>query len=80
MNYLLLTIIFQEEDDGRWTAECKELDTASFGNTIEGSRQNIEEAICLHLNTLKDVGELDRFLKENNIKISKTKPKIKILL
>jgi len=38
--YIKLSVIFHKEDDGRWTAECKELGTASFGNTIEEAQTN----------------------------------------
>jgi len=65
--YIILTVIFQEEKDC-WTAECRELGTASFGDTFEEARDNITDAIELHLDELEAVGECGRFLKENNIK------------
>lgn len=72
-HYIILTIILKEEDDGRWTAECKELGTATFGDTFEETRENIKEAVLLHLNALRKVGERERFFRENGIKI-KTRP------
>lgn len=75
MQYVFLTIIFQKEQDGRWTAECKELGTATFGNSFEDAQQKIEEAICLHLDTLEEVGEVERFFKENNIKVIAKRPR-----
>ena len=72
--YIILTTILRQEDD-IWSAECKELGTASCGDTFEEARANLREAIGLHLNTLEDVGECERFLKENNIKTYTNIPK-----
>ena len=71
--YIVLTIIFKPEDE-IWTAECQELGTATFGDTLEEAKNNIEEAISLHLDTLKDVGERTRFFEEHNIKIHHHRP------
>ncbi|MBN2088935.1 type II toxin-antitoxin system HicB family antitoxin [candidate division KSB1 bacterium] len=78
--FIKLFVVFQkEEDSGRWTAECKELGTASFGNTIEEAIANIEEAICLHIEGLYEVGELERFFHENNINVySKRMPLVNV--
>ncbi len=75
MQYVFLTIVFQKEEDGRWTAECKELGTATFGSSFEDTQQKIEEAICLHLYTLEEVGEVERFFKENNIRVIAKRPR-----
>jgi len=66
---LRLMVKIQEETDGRFTAECIELGTATYGNTFEEANEAIIEAIKLHLDTLAEVGELKNFLKENNVKI-----------
>ena len=69
-SFVLLTVIFyKEEGDERWQAECRELGTASYGDTFEDTRERIAEAIELHLNTLEEVGERERFFKERKIKI-----------
>ncbi|MFQ5864556.1 MAG: type II toxin-antitoxin system HicB family antitoxin [bacterium] len=73
--YSRLTVIFEKQDDGRWTATCGELGTATFGNSLQDAQNKIGEAICLHLNTLEDVGERERFLKENNITLYDKSPK-----
>lgn len=65
--YVRLTVVFEKQNDDRWTANCKELGTATFGESFQDAVEKIEEAICLHLNTLEEVGERERFLKENNI-------------
>jgi len=69
--YIQLTVRFEEQNDGRWTAECEELGTATFGHSLQEARDNIEDAICVHLNTLEEVGERDRFFEENDIVVSK---------
>ena len=72
--YVKLTVIIKQEDDV-WTAECSELGTATFGETFEEVRENIQEAVCLHLNTLEDASERERFFKKNNIKLFKHIPR-----
>jgi predicted RNase H-like HicB family nuclease len=71
--FIILTAIYKREE-GVWTAECKELGTATFGHTFEEAEADLEEAIFLHLNTLEEVGECERFLNENNIVIYQDKP------
>lgn len=65
-DYVVLTIIFKPEDEV-WTAECQELGTATFGDTYEETKDNIKEAISLHLDALDEVGERARFFKEHGI-------------
>jgi len=71
--YIVLTVFFKQDEDV-WTAKCQELGTATFGDTFEEAKLNIEEAIKVHLSTLEDVGEIDRFFRENNIKIYSHRP------
>ena len=72
--YIRLTAIFIKEEDGRWTAECKELGTGTFGDSFEDVKMQLEEAIELHLNTLEELGEREQFFQDNNIKIYPAKP------
>jgi predicted RNase H-like HicB family nuclease len=64
--YILLTLLFRREGDV-WTAECKELGTASFGDTFEEAVETIKDMVKLHLDALEDVGERERFLRENHV-------------
>lgn len=77
--YIELTVIFEQEDDGRWAAECRELGTATFGDNFETTKADIIDAIELHLKTLTEVGEINRFFKENGIKV-KHKPSTNLKL
>ena len=72
--YILLTLLFRREGDV-WTAECKELGTASFGDTLEEAIESIKDMVKLHLDALEDVGERERFLRENHVTVYDGKPK-----
>jgi len=72
--YILLTFEFHKEGR-RWTALCKELGTATFGRSVTEAETRLQEAVVLHLSTLDDVGESERFFKEHNIQFHSTKPK-----
>ncbi len=72
--YVVLTLKFHRAGK-RWTAYCEELGTATFGRSLPEADKRIKEAVSLHLNTLEEVGERDRFFKEHNIELYRTKPK-----
>ena len=74
--YIIVTVIYRKEGR-RWTAQCVELGTATFGRSLNEAKRRIDEAISLHLNTLEDVNERERFFKEHNIIFYFTKPKPK---
>jgi predicted RNase H-like HicB family nuclease len=72
--YIALTYQFYK-DGRRWVGVCKELGTSTFSRSLPEVEKQLEEAVCLHLNTLEDVGERERFFQENNIKLYSVKPK-----
>jgi predicted RNase H-like HicB family nuclease len=72
--YVVLTLKFQKQGR-RWTALCEELGTATFGRSLPEADQRLKEAILLHLNTLEDVGERERFFKEHHIQLYQEKPR-----
>ncbi len=72
--YIIVTCIFKKEDN-RWTGNCKELGTVSFGRSISEAAKHMKEAIELNLNTLEDVGERERFFRDNNVSFHTQKPK-----
>jgi len=74
--YIIVTFNIQQEDDV-WTAHCEELGTATFGHSREEALERLKEAVELHLNTLEDVGERERFFEENGIKTYTYKPRTK---
>ncbi|MFA5308707.1 MAG: hypothetical protein WC370_04375 [Dehalococcoidales bacterium] len=71
--YVVLTLKFHKQGK-RWTALCEELGTATFGRSLPEADQRIKEAVLLHLNTLDDVGERERFFKEHDIQVHQDKP------
>lgn len=73
-SYIILNGKFRKEGR-RWVARCDELGTSTFGRSIREADEHLKEAILCHLNTLGDVGERERFFKENNIIFHKIKPK-----
>ena len=72
--YVVLTYKFREVNR-RWTAYCEELGTATFGRSLPEAEKKLEEAVWLHLNTLEEVGERERFLKEHKIVLYHDEPK-----
>lgn len=72
--YIVVTFKFKQEGQ-KWTACCVDLGTATFGSTFEEAQKRIEEAVLLHLNTLEECGERERFFREHNIKIYPHKPR-----
>ena len=71
--YIVLTLAFKKEDR-RWLARCEELGTATFGRSLPEADRRIKDAVLLHLNTLEDVGECERFLKEHHIEYHHIRP------
>lgn len=72
--YIVLTYKFSR-DGKRWTAYCEELGTAAFGRSLPEAEKRLKEAVWLHLNTLEDVGERERFFREHGIKLHLIKPR-----
>jgi hypothetical protein len=75
--YIVLTLKFKKENK-RWTAYCEELGTASYGRSLPEADKRLKEAVKLHIQTLEDVGERQRFFKENGIKFYTARPTEKI--
>lgn len=71
--YVVLTYKFRKIDK-RWTAYCEELGTATFGRSLPEAEKRLKEAVLLHLDTLEDVREHERFFRENNIHVHEVKP------
>jgi hypothetical protein len=65
--FVILTMAFRQEGR-RWTGECLELGTATYGRTLKQASDELHELVTLHLNALEDVGEGDRFFREHGIR------------
>lgn len=65
---VILTGVIEQEDN-QFVAYCRELGTSSCGDTVQEAIHNLDEAIEVHLNGLTETGELQRFLRERNVRI-----------
>lgn len=72
--YITLTLEFQQEGH-RWIGVCKELGTSTYSRSLPETEKQLKEAVFLHLNTLEDIGERERFFKEHGIEIHHIRPK-----
>ena len=77
--FIIVTGEFHK-DNRRWTAECLELGTATFGRSLVQAEERLLEAIVTQLNTLEDVGEIKNFFSEHDIKIHTKVPKTYTIL
>ena len=71
--YIIVTFLFYKEGN-RWVGQCKELGTSTFGRSIQEALEKLYEAVGLHLNTLEQVGECERFFRDHNITLHPHKP------
>ena len=71
--YITLTLRFQKEDN-KWVGVCEELGTSTYCRTLPGVEKQLQEAVRMHIETLEELGERERFFKENNIRVHTTKP------
>mgnify|MGYP001597581267 FL=1 len=71
--YVVLTVIFEKEGN-QFTAYCRELGTPTCGDTIEEALANLEEAIQVHIEGLRETGELERFFKGRHVRIDMMPP------
>ena len=72
--HISLTLEFQK-DGRRWVGVCHKLGTSTYSRSLPEAEKQLREAVCMHLNTLEELGERDRFFTENKIKIHAIKPK-----
>lgn len=85
--YVELTFKVTEED-GQYVSSCDEFDIASCGDTVDEAMENIIDAVNVYLQTLFEIGDLNRFLKEKAVivktyRVSKRTPprrEVRVLL
>ncbi|MDO8661533.1 MAG: type II toxin-antitoxin system HicB family antitoxin [Candidatus Woesearchaeota archaeon] len=51
---LVLTVVVRKQGS-RYSALCSELDVASDGDTVEQAKENLKEAVLLHVETILEV-------------------------
>jgi predicted RNase H-like HicB family nuclease len=67
-HYICVTYKIMPEE-GKFTAICEELGTATCGDSMDEAIKNINEAILVDLNTLENYGERARFFRERGIRM-----------
>ena len=50
-------VIYEQADDGSWSASVTHLPVFSHGETLEEAEANVREAIALYLDFLRERGE-----------------------
>jgi predicted RNase H-like HicB family nuclease len=70
--YVVLTFEYYKEGK-KWVSTCVELGTSTFGRSILDAERKLDEAVMLHLNTLEEIGERERFFKEHHIEFTSNK-------
>ena len=66
--YIELTFKVVRDGD-QYAAMCQELDVASCGETIDSANESVLDAVDSHLQTLADIGDLHRFLKDRGVSV-----------
>lgn len=75
--YIVLTFKFRKGKNG-WSGYCEELGTAVDGKTLEETENRLKEFVDLHLDSLEDIGEQEKFFKQHHIEVHRVKPRGKI--
>ena len=73
MEYIILTFLVEPEGEYQ-VSKCLELGTASFGRDSQEALDNLMDATEVYLDTLEDLGECRRVLKEKGVKVYSYQP------
>jgi predicted RNA binding protein YcfA (HicA-like mRNA interferase family)/predicted RNase H-like HicB family nuclease len=75
IGYVALTLEVHRE--GRqFVSRCRELGTASCGDTLDEAFENIKDATIEYLNAIEQLGERPRIFREKGIKTRKKPPSV----
>jgi predicted RNase H-like HicB family nuclease len=70
-----ITLTLEVAREGKhFVSRCRELGTASCGDSFDEALDNIREATQEYLNTIERLGERPRIFQEKGIVIRKTRP------
>jgi predicted RNase H-like HicB family nuclease len=73
MKYIIVTLVVQPEGE-YYVSKCLELGTASFGRDQTEALEKLADATEVYLNTLEDLGECDRVLRQKGVRIYSYEP------
>lgn len=66
-----ITVTFRiHEEDGQYVGRCVELGVSSCAKSLDKALKRAQEATILYLNTLEEVGERERVIREAGIRIN----------
>ena len=65
---ILFTIDFKERA-GQWLAECLELGTAAYADTLEDARREIRDNVTLQLGSVEELGFIEEYLRQHNVSL-----------
>ena len=65
---ILLTIDFKERA-GQWLAECLELGTAAYADTLADARREIRDNVMLQLGSVEELGFMEEYLRQHNVSL-----------
>lgn len=68
VQYVKLTLRFFKEEE-QWIGECLETGICTYGDTIEEVQKELPELIAMHFNAIEGMGDIERYIQENNIKM-----------
>jgi predicted RNase H-like HicB family nuclease len=60
--------------EGGFVSLCPELGVASQGETVEEAFESLQDAVSTFLETLAELGDLEKFFLERNLDLSKPDP------
>ncbi len=68
VHYVTLTYRITKEGK-KYSVICEELGTSTCGDSVDEAIKNIRDAIGVHLNSLEQLGERERFFRERGIRV-----------
>jgi predicted RNase H-like HicB family nuclease len=64
-----ITLTFEIEREGDlYVSLCRELDIASYGDSVEDAAKHLEEAVSLYLDVIEADGEREQVFRERGIR------------
>ncbi len=58
---------FTEEDDGRWSAVCRELGTPAYADALDEASSQLKDAILLQISEMERLGYIEAFLEDHDV-------------
>jgi predicted RNase H-like HicB family nuclease len=78
--FLRVTGVVEPVPEGGFVSRCPEFAIASEGDSIDEALFNIREALDVYLETLVELGDLDKVLAQRSLKVFDTPPESAVSL